>query len=232
MEETGDLFELIVEDYFSQPKKPIFHYTNQIGYDAMWRSNRLILNPHQFLNKKDPSNYELQTAYVLIIEKMNKWDNDAVKVIFDKFIDQGIIFYSASFSNERSLHLAKKYGAFCFEFRDRIFRNFIKKERSTLFANVIYDEDIQQKLINEIFSTFEKRYNELNEEREDLIDSFILSLIKILPLLKTRSNRGDNECRIVQVEGFDPKSGMRITPFISKQVKFDLKNIRIFKIWK
>jgi hypothetical protein len=106
----------------------------------------------------------------------------------------------------------------------------MERERLTIFSNVIYKETVQRALINEIFSVFEDNLRN-DKDRQNLLYLLILALAKVLPLLKTQQHTSDNECRIVQIEGFNPPvGGVRITPFISKQIECEInRSIKIFK---
>jgi len=221
----ADNLEQELADYiakeFTSPDTSIYHYTDEIGYSSICRNKYLLINPHTFLNKKNPVNKELQPAYKLIIKQLDN-DNDLKYLVpkFKDFIREGIIYFTLSFSISRSILLPKKYGYFCLEFNPEMFKRFSNTERATLFGTVIYNSDNQERIIQEMFSIY-KKYKNDNQSICILFEKLAI----VIPLLKSSEHKNDSECRIVQAEIFDPTYGKRCTPFVTKKFPFELREI-------
>lgn len=207
----------------------IFHYTTEQGYSDICRTSYLKINSHLLLNEKDKKNNELQVAIDLIREKLQASSGKLKEYLYryDKFISYGIIYYTLSFTKNRSPVLAKKYGNICFEFNALPFHQFVKKERATVFADVIYEVKKQREIIDEVFTIFDQ----LAVNDDAIIDLF-LCLSLITPLLKSYEHRNDAECRIVQAEIFAPsdivnpkEDGKLSPPIVTKQMPFILREI-------
>lgn len=223
----------IIDDYFIDLEEDsIFHYTNQEGYDSISRSPYLKLNSHHYLNNKDPANKELEPAINLITENINV-SNDLKHILttFNKFIENGIVYYSASFSTIRSIINRKKYGEYCLEFKTKHLINTVKICKSpTILGKVFYNENDQQKIIQELFSTFHK-YADINLKiKQAQLETLIVKLITVIPLFKEQSHRHENEVRIVQVEGYTPDDGKLFSPMpASKRFDFKIEDITVYR---
>lgn len=212
--------EEYIKAQFKSPDHHVYHYTKEYSYCEIIRCEYLKLNSHLFLNDKDDTNHELQISINLIKDKLRENNNNLLNT-FEKFIDKGIIYYTVSFSRRRSIDTANKYGNFCIEFCPKLFKNFTQSQRTTLFSNVIYDQNQQKQIIDEIF-TIDKQHRNSEQERPFALFEWLSTII---PLLKPYEHRNEEECRVVQAEIFAPETKELLTPLISKKAPFSVTDI-------
>ena len=214
----------VINQEFTAPdnKKSIFHYTNEQTYVEICRSVHLRINSHLFLNKKDKTNNELQIAKQLIIDQLRKHNVLKSQLVkFNEYINNKLIIYTLSLTHENSTKITK-YGNFCLEFSSNLFHQFANTERSTMFGNVIYESQIQQKIIKKMFEIFDQFQQKDREATENLF----LYLTMIIPLFKPKKHSADKECRIIQTEIFSPeKDGKLVTSLTLKKIPFALREI-------
>lgn len=216
------LQEVIAQECTSpDDNKCIHHYTSEQGYVEICRSGYLRINSHLFLNKKDKTNDELQIAKRLIIDQLKKHHILKSQLAkFSEYINNKLIIYTSSLTHERSTKTIK-YGNFCLEFSAKLFHQFANIERSTIFGDVIYEPEKQQRIIKEMFEVFDQ----FQQDRE-ATENLFLYLTMIIPLFKPKKHSTDNECRIIQTEIFSPEiDGKRMTPLVLKKIPFASREI-------
>lgn len=216
--------DVIAANFLSLEEGCVYHYTKQEGYDEISRSQYLRLNSHIVLNKKDPSNQELEVAYDLIKKRLEESDELTKK--FKEYIKRGVVFYSASFSEKQSLHAQEKYGEICFEFKSSFLAGYAK-DKKALFYRVEYDENKQKDIIDALFKIYNK-YSRDKEKEGNARCGLFFYLTIVLPLFKHSCHKKDYECRVVRIEGFS-QDGQLLTPIIAKKIDFDLSQIKISK---
>lgn len=199
----------------------VFHYTYEPGYVEICRSRYLKINSHIFLNKKDETNKELQIAKQLIISQLqnHKILKDKLNT-FNEYINK-LIIYTASLTNEQN-PIMSKHGDFCLEFNSNLFHQFARTEPFTMFGNVIYELEKQQRIVNKMF----KIYDQFQQTDKDADSNLFFYLTLMMPLFKNNKHHTDKECRIIQTEIFNQEIPGKLgcTP-TSKKIHFALREI-------
>lgn len=180
----NNALENYVKDKFHSPDMPVYHYTNPTNLDPIMKMGYLKLNPHHLLNKK--GNNELKIGVEIILGILQKFRLYNLIIKFKEYINRGVTFYTVSFSQEaKSAWALKNYGSSCIEFNPKFLEQFALYNRSTLFGNVIYKKQLQEKIISEMFDLFEEHKKNVSEPVVDLF----MWLNLVIPLLKEKNMR-------------------------------------------
>lgn len=216
-----DELKKYVEEAFSAPDGPIYHYTRDAN--IILNCGYLKLFSHRGLNEK--GNRELKRGVEIIRNKLPEicptW---SIIPIFNDYIDRGIEVYTASFCEDgSSKYASEKYGKHCLEFKAPFLDQFKDLKTFIILGRVKYNRKEQEKIISEILELYEQYPRKSHKELEDLL----IWLSICIPFFKEEKDHSDNECRVVtaQIWSLENPNELKTLECL-KIVNFNLNDVR------